>query len=49
MDKCEKCLQSRMVVSENGIHAACCLSSKRAVDCITGKKDSFIPIPGGVM
>lgn len=32
-DKCEKCLNSRTIVSENGIHHACCLSSKAALYC----------------
>lgn len=41
MDKCEKCLHSRPIVSENGYHAVCCLSQKKAMDCIMGKKNHF--------
>ena len=33
-DKCAKCIYSRPVVSENGIHYACCLSPKKAVKCL---------------
>lgn len=41
MVKCEKCLNSRPVVSENGLHPICCLSQKKAMDCMTGKKNYF--------
>lgn len=41
-DKCDKCLYSRIVVSENGLHSVCCLSQKKAVDCLFGKKNYFI-------
>lgn len=44
MQKCEKCLHSRMIVSENGYHAVCCLSQKKAMDCIIGKKSSFVSV-----
>ena len=44
MKKCEECLYSRLIVSENGYHAACCLSQKKAVDCMTGKKSQFISL-----
>ena len=42
MNSCEKCLNSRPIVSENGYHAVCCLSQKKAIDCMTGKKNHFI-------
>ena len=41
MKDCEKCLHSRLIVSENGYHSVCCLSQKKAVDCMTGKKSQF--------
>ena len=41
MKKCEECLHSRPIVSENDIHSACCLSQKKAVECMIGKKDYF--------
>ena len=44
MNKCDKCLNTRIIVSENGRHRICCLSSKKAVNCMTGKKDYFITI-----
>ena len=43
MSKCNKCLNSRPIISENDYHFICCLSSKKAVDCITNTKDYFIP------
>ena len=51
MNNCEKCLNSRPVVSENGLHPICCLSQKKVIDCMTGKKDHFVTIKenGGVL
>ena len=45
MDKCEKCLNRRMIVSENGYHFICSLSDIAARNCILGKKDHFIQRP----
>lgn len=42
---CDTCLNSRPVVSENGIHYACCLSGRAAVQCLTGMKDRYIEHP----
>lgn len=44
--KCERCLNSRVGISENGFHPICCLSRKAAMLCITGRIDHFIPFPG---
>lgn len=44
MQKCEKCLYSRMIVSENGYHAICCLSPKKATDCMIGEKSYFATV-----
>ena len=47
MDKqkrCDKCLHTRLVMSENGLHPVCALSAKAAKDCITGKKDHFLQL-----
>ena len=44
MSKCDNCLNSRPIVSENGMHSICTLSDKAAMNCITGKKDGFMPI-----
>ena len=38
MEKCEQCLHSRPIVSENGINYGCCLSAKKAVECMFGVK-----------
>ena len=32
--KCETCLNSRPIISENGIHYNCTFSEKRAIKCI---------------
>lgn len=31
---CERCCNSRFVISENGLKAVCCLSAKKAMKCI---------------
>lgn len=45
LTKCDSCLNSRIVVSENGLHSICCLSEKKAIACMFGEKDSFVSIP----
>lgn len=42
MQKCEECLRSRIIVSENGYHAVCCLAQKKAMNCMTGVRSYFI-------
>ena len=42
--KCETCLNSRGIISENGWHYICCLSNQKAIDCIANKKDYYITI-----
>lgn len=44
MKDCEKCLNSRLIISENGYHSVCCLSQKKAMDCITDKKSQFVAL-----
>jgi hypothetical protein len=44
--KCDKCLKSRMIISENGYHGICTLPPKAATDCITGNKDRFLGLDG---
>ena len=44
MKKCEECLHSRMIVSENGYHAVCCLSQRAAMNCMTNKKNHFVTL-----
>ena len=42
MSKCEECLNSRLVVSENGYHMVCCLPEDKATDCMIGKVNHFV-------
>lgn len=42
MSKCDTCLFSRAIISENGFHWVCCLTQKRAIDCMNGVKDRYI-------
>ena len=32
--RCDTCLNSRVIISENGYHSVCCLSDKEAVACV---------------
>lgn len=41
-DKCEGCVHSRAVISENGLHYVCCLSPKKAMQCQLGQLDAYI-------
>ena len=41
-DKCENCLNSRLVVSENGFHYLCGLRFSEAFDCLKGKYNYFV-------
>lgn len=43
--KCDTCFNSRPIISENGIHYACCLSDKSALKCMTGKQKGYIENP----
>ena len=38
-------MNSRMVISENGLHSICCLSEKKAIDCMFGEKDHYVEFP----
>lgn len=40
--KCDNCLHSRRIISENGMHSVCCLSEKEAMECKTKNKDHSI-------
>lgn len=43
-ERCNDCLNSRLIISENGWHAVCTLSGRAAIQCITGQVDKFIAI-----
>ena len=42
MDKCNKCLNGRLIISENGYHYICMLSQKAASKCLFGTKNRFV-------
>ena len=43
MNNCNKCMNTRTIMSENGLHRVCALSQKAAKNCLVGKKDRFVP------
>ena len=43
--KCDNCLNARVILSENGKHSICCLSEKKAMDCILGEKSNRVERP----
>lgn len=45
LTKCDSCLNSRIVISENGVHSVCCLSEKKEVECITKEKNHYEEMP----
>ena len=42
--KCNKCINTRLIVSENGIHPICTLSPKAAKNCIMNNYSKLITI-----
>lgn len=40
--KCDSCIHSRMVLSENGWHRVCCLTPNASMLCITGRMSRYI-------
>lgn len=43
-DKCEKCINKRPVLSENGLHYCCSLPDRQAVLCRIGAKNFFVSV-----
>ncbi len=43
--KCDTCLRSHVIISENGYHSICCLSSKQAVKCMMNNYNKYITLP----
>ena len=41
MSKCDLCINSRAIISENGLHYICCLSEKKAMECILNVNEHF--------
>lgn len=44
MDKCNKCLRARLIISENGLHPICTLSQNKALNCMFGKEDLCLEV-----
>ena len=44
LKRCENCANSRPIVTETGIHAACCLREGDAFECMIGVKDRFFDV-----
>lgn len=42
INKCETCIHTRFVLSENGWHRVCCLSQTAEMLCVTGKVRRYI-------
>lgn len=40
--KCDTCINARAILSENGWHYVCALSSKASSKCITGAKSQYV-------
>ena len=40
--KCDTCLNSRPVLSENGWHNVCTLPPMDAVNCMAGREDDYV-------
>ena len=45
--KCDRCLNSRPVISENGLHYNCTLPTKQAVLCMAGMNDKSVLLMEG--
>ena len=41
MRKCDTCLNSRPIISENGIHYVCTLSESKLFNCLIGRTDEY--------
>lgn len=42
--KCNKCIHTRLIISENGLHPVCALSPKAAKNCIMSNYTKFVTI-----
>lgn len=40
---CNKCINSRPIISENGYHSICCLSDNKATECLINKTYFELP------
>lgn len=44
MKSCDKCIHTRLIMSENGLHPVCTLSPKAATNCIKNNYAKLITI-----
>ena len=44
MKSCDSCLNTRLIISENGLHPICTLSSKAARNCIMNNYSKFVTV-----
>lgn len=42
LNKCNTCINSRGIISENGLHYICSLSSHKAIECMFDEKNYYI-------
>ena len=42
--KCDRCLHTRLIVSENGIHPICTLSAKAAKNCLMNNYSELLTL-----
>lgn len=43
-NRCNTCINSQVVVSENDHYYVCCLSDKQILDCLMGANNHYIDI-----
>lgn len=43
--KCDRCMKSRPIISEKGLHCICTLPTKQAIQCLTGVCDHSVMHP----
>ena len=41
-ERCDRCINSRQILSENGYFSACCLSNNEYIKCRLREKDKFV-------
>jgi len=44
MNKCDLCINSRVIISENGYHYICCLSEKEIMECILNNYSRYFDV-----
>ena len=44
MKACDRCIHTRLILSENGYHSICTLSAKAAANCLKNTRDHFVTL-----